>query len=439
MFVFDRMYGELKFPPLIKKVLDCPGLLRLREVRMANIPFFSFPSFTAVTRFEHSLGVAHLARIFSETIDLADKERHELMLAALYHDVATPPFGHLVEEVLNSKYGYDHERKLCSLIVGNSDEHGGQRAQIFLGKSLKLHKICQSLEGRKLGIDPYRIADLTTGDLDASYGDIIASKGIDLDNIDNVIRAATAMGISDFTPKICETIAKSFVEHNNQIFIQDESRFYTYQWQQARELLYGMIFSSVCDFSLQTMLKDALRVLSMDNSFKLKKEDWALTDEQLIYQRLLKNTESEQIIRRMRLMQLYQPLSLLTLDAAPDFKLDSNSIMLIVSIAESILVSHIEGSKSYLKLVPGKLAVNVYADKRKRYIRKRFLSYGNETDEKYDLNKTNKLILGLFSVNSVDWSDKCTDEFIRQINLQIKDIYSVEKTKIVTGKYPSIN
>lgn len=439
MFIFDRMYGELKFPPLIKRVLDCPGLLRLREVRMANIPFYSFPSFTAVTRFEHSLGVSHLAKLFSEAIGLADKERHELMLAALYHDVATPPFGHLVEEVLNAHYGYDHERKLCNLVIGNPDEYGGQRAQVFLGKSMKLHKICQSLEGRKLGIDPYRIADLTTGDLDSPYGDIIASNGIDLDNIDNVIRAATAMGIVDFSPKICETIAKSFVEHNNKIFIQDESRFYAYQWQQAREVLYGMIFSSIRDFSLQTMLKDALQILSCDNKYKLKREDWALTDEQLIYERLLHNKESEIIVKRMRLMQLYQPVSLLTVDTEPHVNLDPSTLSRINTIAQCVFENHLtDGSIAYIKSIPNNFTVNFYVDKRKRPINRRYLNYGNVDDGRTDNIKVNRLIMGVFSRNAVNWNESCSNAFHKEICLQFPDFIKVEKTKVVAGKYPTI-
>lgn len=437
MFIFDRMYGELKFPSLIKKVLDCPGLLRLREVRMANIPFFSFPSFTAVTRYEHSLGVAHLAKLFSEAVGLSDKERHELILAALYHDVATPPFGHLVEEVLNTQYGYDHERKLCNLVIGNSDEYGGQRAQIYLGKALKLHKICQSLEGRKLGIDPYAIADLTTGEFQASFGDIIASKGIDLDNIDNVIRAATAMGISDFSPKICETLAKSFVKFDDNIYIQEESRFYAYQWQQAREILYSMIFSSLLDFSLQTMLKDALQQLSNDPKYCLKKEDWALTDEQLIYERLLKNKSSAKIINRMRLMHFYQPLSILTFRS--NCSLNSTVLQNFVSIAEDIYNFHQISDRSLTKSTPGTLLLNIFADKRKRTVNRKYLSYGKILPDESDSQTPKQWILGLFSRSHIGWTEKCTNQFVSEIRRQFPEVTAVDKSKIVMNKYPSLH
>jgi len=39
MFIYDRIYGELKFPPLVQELLDCPGLFRLEKLEMANIPF----------------------------------------------------------------------------------------------------------------------------------------------------------------------------------------------------------------------------------------------------------------------------------------------------------------------------------------------------------------------------------------------------------------
>lgn len=55
-------------------LLDCPGLLRLRNVRMANNQFVAFPAFSTTTRYEHSLGVCHLAEICADSIGLNEKE-----------------------------------------------------------------------------------------------------------------------------------------------------------------------------------------------------------------------------------------------------------------------------------------------------------------------------------------------------------------------------
>jgi len=66
------------------------------------------------------------------------------MLAALYHDVATPPFGHAVEEFLYRIYGFDHEKKVRDLIFGTSNELAHINAEVFLGKPLKLRRVLQS-------------------------------------------------------------------------------------------------------------------------------------------------------------------------------------------------------------------------------------------------------------------------------------------------------
>ena len=80
-FVFDRLYLQMKFPPLIYDLLDCPGLLRLRDVRMANNQFYAFPAFANSSRYEHSLGVCYLAGICADYLQLNEKDKLELMLA----------------------------------------------------------------------------------------------------------------------------------------------------------------------------------------------------------------------------------------------------------------------------------------------------------------------------------------------------------------------
>lgn len=119
--IFDRIYGKLSFPQIVQKLLNCPGLLRLREIRMSNIPFMNFPSFYFVNRFEHSLGVCFLAQLASEVLNLSESEKIEFMCACLYHDVATPPFAHATERIMSEYFGFDHEILLRNLLIGSTD------------------------------------------------------------------------------------------------------------------------------------------------------------------------------------------------------------------------------------------------------------------------------------------------------------------------------
>ena len=66
------------------------------------------------SRFEHSLGVMHLAGFAGETLlgkGYIDNPQiiRELRLAALLHDIGHGPFSHLFEEVLESKCNITHE------------------------------------------------------------------------------------------------------------------------------------------------------------------------------------------------------------------------------------------------------------------------------------------------------------------------------------------
>ena len=120
-FLYDRLYGRMDFPRIIKSLLNSPELLRLRGVGQGNVKFISFPSFSTVTRYEHSLGVCHLAKLASESLALSEKDKIELMIAALYHDVTSPPFAHAAEEILKHYFGFDHEKHLYDLMLGRTE------------------------------------------------------------------------------------------------------------------------------------------------------------------------------------------------------------------------------------------------------------------------------------------------------------------------------
>src|SRR4051794_40803056 len=101
----DPIYGRMRFPDFITALIYCPAVVRLREIRMANINFVLFPGFAESSRFEHSLGTCFLAGMASESLGLSERERFILMAAALYHDAGTPPFAHATEEVLAESFG----------------------------------------------------------------------------------------------------------------------------------------------------------------------------------------------------------------------------------------------------------------------------------------------------------------------------------------------
>ncbi len=394
--LFDRLYGKLDFPPVIERLLFCPGLCRLREVAMANVPFLAFPAFAYTSRYEHSLGVCHLADLAAKTLGLVEKDRIELMVACLYHDVVTPPFAHAMEEVLAAKFGFDHETYLRDLLLGRTTDVLGGRTQVFLGRQLALQRICQSTAGRDLGLDLMHIADLAVGDINNPLANLVASD-IDLDNIDNVTRASTAMGIRELDGRAAEALACSFAWHEGTISLNSAAGLLR-QWCHARALLYEYILCSWRDFALQTMLKHAARIL-LDAEGGLLPDDWRLTDQEFVHQRAARHPRTDEIMRRMRLGDTYQPLAILWAEGDDIAATVVSSLRTIEDIA----------SKAFSVR---EVVANYMIDKREREVTRPLVFLGKEGPPQKVMVKEG-LLLGIFTPGKQKAPDRTSVEALK--------------------------
>lgn len=443
-FIYDRLYGKLNFPKLIRELLDCPGLLRLHEIGMGNIKFISFPSFSAVKRYEHSLGVCHLAGLASEALGLSEKEKIELMIAALYHDITTPPFAHAMEDILKKYYGFDHELRFYDLISGRSSDLGGPRTQIFQGRTLKLLRLCQSSQARRIGIDLFHIPELVFGKENNPLSNLI-NGDIDLDNIDNVVRAASAMGIEGADKHLAEKLASSFVFYKGEkIAISEIARDDVVKWKRLRETLYNMILCSIDDFSLQTMLKHIAGCLieNPDKNIRLREEDWKLTEQEIL-KRAEKYPDTRKISKRMKLKDLYKCLSLVWIKGPDVFKYIENkkNQQNLEKLSESIFST----DNYHIKVI-----LNYYKDKRKRDIQRPFVFFNKMYHSKKCFFEEPALLVGFFTPNNVNFIDKNTKrkyinglrkkEFIHKLKENLPDYLSLYYVKIITQtRYPQIS
>ena len=402
MQIFDRLYGEIKFPDIIQNLLDCPGLLRLRDVRMANNQFVMFPAFSNSSRYEHSIGVCYLAGVCAKSLDLSEKDTIELMMACLYHDVGTPPFAHAMEEVLQAEYGFDHEENLRQIIEGRNDSYAGNMEQIYMGGTVKLRSICQSKQGRKLGLDIYRIARIIVGDKKEPLSILLNGNGMDLDNIDNIVRASSAMGI--ISAQDCDLavrLANSFVFNDkgeichNALYLQDIR-----QWQKIRDEQYTAIFNSIDDFSYQTMIKKALLLLIEDHTseYSLNRDSWRLTDASILHNYLLKNKKSEPIMNRVLLNKPFRCLAILYVQGIKVVSYINNHISEIEDIASEYYQEIMQVPDSYLQDSSKYIVANFYPDKRQRQINTTGYMMGKSVQiDKYEEQGVQGALLGLFT------------------------------------------
>ena len=96
----DPIYGSIQISESLSTLVQKPVVQRLRHIRLSNIDSVDIPSIANLSRFEHVLGVAHLAGVLGVRSKLAQEELLVLDASALLHDWAITSFGHLVEEAL---------------------------------------------------------------------------------------------------------------------------------------------------------------------------------------------------------------------------------------------------------------------------------------------------------------------------------------------------
>ena len=119
------LYGFISITPRMRCIIDTPEFKRLHNLRQLGLTYLIYPSANH-TRFEHSLGVSHLAKLLTTSLqknqpelDITDNEIELIQIAALIHDIGHGPFSHLYDYEFSPDY--HHEKRgqnlLCEMAV----------------------------------------------------------------------------------------------------------------------------------------------------------------------------------------------------------------------------------------------------------------------------------------------------------------------------------
>ena len=164
----DSVHDHITVDGVARALLDTPPVQRLRHVSQLGTVNLVYPSANH-TRFEHSLGVYHLACRALEALDVAGPTADHVMAAALLHDVGHAPYSHTLEEMLAAHTGRRHD-DVDHLVTAEP-----------IGPILTDHDL-----------DPSRIAGLIAGE--GRWGQLIAGE-LDVDRMDYLIRDAHHTGV----------------------------------------------------------------------------------------------------------------------------------------------------------------------------------------------------------------------------------------------------
>jgi HD superfamily phosphohydrolase len=235
--LIDPLYGTLRHgteEELASQLYQTAPLARLRDISLSSVPSAMSQTGHASSRFEHSAGVAYLARELCRKRTRFAPWKGELVAAALLHDTGSVPFSHTAEIFQFDSTGRKHEEAVTD-VLGDRD----------VKRILKTH-----------GVDPQQVQELIEG-RHPELGGLIAGS-IDLDNLDNSARLIRAMGWVKEPPYRPEVLIEAFQLRPSGLMLDSAYASQLMGWRDCREQLYGSILYRENKLAAACMLYRAL-------------------------------------------------------------------------------------------------------------------------------------------------------------------------------------
>lgn len=247
----DPYYGSIKFSEAERKVLDTEPVQRLRRIRQLGFSDHTYPCGTH-TRFEHSLGVMHLAGMFADRLGLDEEYVADARMAGLLHDVGHGPFSHASETILEEE-GRSHEDLSCRIVDDLSDI---------------------------LPASPDNVKALIRGEADVN----IISGAIDADRMDYLRRDSGETGVEQGMIDYQTIIEYSDVENGELVFdekcIQALEGLLTARFHMITSVYYYHT-STIAETMLQRALEDYMTQSDLSVDELMKFDDYEMHNELL--------------------------------------------------------------------------------------------------------------------------------------------------------------
>ncbi|XP_022083954.1 deoxynucleoside triphosphate triphosphohydrolase SAMHD1-like isoform X1 [Acanthaster planci] len=334
----DPVHGQIKVHPLCVKIIDTPQFQRLRYIKQLGLCYLVFPG-AAHNRFEHSIGVYHLAGKYCRTLQtqkpklgIYEKDVLCVQIAGLCHDLGHGPFSHVFDNMLipklpsNSESKWTHEKASLEMfdhLIDSNDLKGDFKKYRLTDRDITFIKELIDPPQEKNG---KRTLDGRTKEKHFLY-DIVANKsnGIDVDKWDYFLRDCHNLGISSSFDchRFMECSRVIEVDHKKQICFRDKEVENLYDMFYTRMSLHRRAYQHKTTKIIEEMLVEALIKANKYLTFKGRDDkDKRMSDaihdmvaytkmtDDIIQQIMRSNNKnlkpSQDILKRIERRQLYK-------------------------------------------------------------------------------------------------------------------------------------
>jgi HD superfamily phosphohydrolase len=288
--IIDPIHDFIRVYDHELKIIDNPIFQRLRRIRQLSGAHLTYPA-AQHTRFEHSLGVMHIASQAGQALKekgiLKSDDIEILRLAGLLHDIGHGPFSHLFEEIIQQKK------------ISHED----------FGKNLILKSVIGDTLSKN-GYDKKLITKVAFGDSKYQYLNEIVSGYLSADMMDYLLRDGYFTG-AEHAKIDHKRLIQSLDVHKKKLALEKSALYSFESMMHSRYQMFKAVYFHKTVRSAEVMLLEALR-LSDDEfgftSFNMN-EFVKLTDEHVLS--MILSSKSSKIKKAKKFAEDYQNRKLL--------------------------------------------------------------------------------------------------------------------------------
>ena len=246
----DPLHGAIRLDQgdsseaLAIALIDTLPFQRLRRIRQLGPAFLTFHGAES-SRFTHSLGVLHLARLALQQLERQRPElaaqRALVFAAALLHDVGHGPLSHSGEEM----YGLHHEAWSARLIREHPELHG-------------------LLEAHQSGLAEAVATLLERGGCSEPAVGALVSSQLDCDRLDYLLRDSYSTGASYGQLDLQRILAALTLAPDGTLAVHPKGLMAVEHYLVVRNLMYRSVYNHrlnvVCNWLLNQLIATARRL-----------------------------------------------------------------------------------------------------------------------------------------------------------------------------------
>ena len=261
MEIYDIIHGNIVIDDIAKRIIDTEEFQRLRNIKQLGCCNFVFPG-AVHTRFEHSIGVYHLAKKYIDLLNVNNqyftkRERECISIAGLIHDIGHGPYSHLFDDLFPEDKNHEYRS-------GELFKHMNQRYKLGFNDG-ELKDIIHYIYPTGAPID---------SKVRYKYQIISNTNGIDVDRFDYLMRDIKMTGLN-YGIEYERIINHSRIE-KSEIVYSEKVKTNIEEFFRIRFIMYKDVYNHRTVRGIEFMMKDFIKLFSKIYSMNtiIEEDDW---------------------------------------------------------------------------------------------------------------------------------------------------------------------